>query len=331
LNGLRGKKILFIGIGFYDYEASIVARLRRHDAQVHAFYDRPALLRRSMFATSVRLARIDTAPLISRHEKDILRRIGDVRFDYVLIIKASELRTFFLETLRQRLSSAHFILYQWDSLVRMPGIEARLHYFDRILSFDRADCAAHPNILFRPLFYRDESPPLRGPAADLDLCFVGWLHSDRLSVIRRLQAQARSHGVSFFVYLFTGIRTALRLSFGGNGRNVHVRPLPYSKLLALYRRASVVLDLPHALQSGLTMRAIEAIGHGRKLLTTALDVVNYDFYSIDNVCVMRPDELELAPPFIHAPPARYPPSIVRRYSLDGWIEDVFDLAGSRAA
>jgi hypothetical protein len=330
LNDLRGKNILFIGIGFYDYETSIVARLRRHGALVHAFDDRPTLVRQSALATSLRLGRINTLPLIVRHERDILRRIGDVRFDYVLIIKAAELRTEFLQALRQRMRSANFILYQWDSLARMPGIEARMPYFDRILTFDRADSTAHPGLIFRPLFYRDEAPPQVSSVADLDLCFVGWLHSNRLSVIRRLQAKARTRGISFFVYLFTGIRTALRLSFGGNGRDVHVRPLPYSRLLALYRRASVVVDLPHALQSGLTMRAIEAIGHGRKLLTTALDVVNYDFYSVDNVCVMRPDDIDLDSGFIQAPPVAYPPSIVRRYSLDGWIEDVFDLAAPRA-
>ena len=50
---LAGKRILFIGIGFYDYEASIVARLRQCGAIVQAFFDRPAALRNSMLANSI--------------------------------------------------------------------------------------------------------------------------------------------------------------------------------------------------------------------------------------------------------------------------------------
>ena len=48
MNGLSGKRILFISIGFYDYEASIVRRLRELGAVVHAFLDRPMAVRQGV-------------------------------------------------------------------------------------------------------------------------------------------------------------------------------------------------------------------------------------------------------------------------------------------
>lgn len=330
MNGFAGKRILFIGIGFYDYEASIVERLRRHGATVQSFFDRPAILRRGLLSPLLRRAGAKVLRLIRRHESRILRGATGP-CDFVLVIKSIDLRPEFLDALRRQLPQAEFILYQWDALSRLPGIESRFPYFDRILTFDRQDSAARPDLQFRPLFYR-ENPRL--PDADhdgrrkIDLCFVGLLHSDRLEMIRRLQQMAQSQGISFFVYLYTGVYTSLKLARAGDAKNIHFRPLSYRKLMELNRRTAVVLDLPHAAQSGLTMRAIEAVGLGKKLITTASDVVHYDFFSIDNVQLLRSDDLRLDGGFIFKPPAHYPEAVRHRYSLDAWLEDVFRLTAA---
>lgn len=333
MNGFAGKRILFIGIGFYDYEASIVARLRRYGATVQPFFDRPAIFRRGPLAPLLRRTGAKVLRLIRRHENRILRGATG-SYDFVLVIKSIDLRPEFLDALRSRLPRAEFILYQWDALSRLPGIESRFPYFDRILTFDRKDAAARPGLQFRPLFYR-ENPGLPNATHNgycaIDLCFVGFLYSDRLEMIRRLQADAQSQGLSFFVYLYTGVYTTLKLARARNARNIHFRPLSYRKLMDLNRRSAVILDLPHAAQSGMTMRAIEALGLGKKLITTASDVVHYDFFSIENVQVIRGGDLGLDRGFICKPPAPYPETIRHRYSLDAWLEEVFRLTAVESA
>lgn len=325
MSSLTGRQILFIGIGFYDYEKSIVERLRSRGAHVDSFQALPPLLRHGVFATPLRLAGIEGTPLIRLHESHILRCTAGTTYDHVLIIKSTELRPEFLEALRRQQHRAEFILYQWDSLARMPGIGRRIAYFDRVLTFDRQDAMAHPKFAFRPLFYRQDSMPVNPASGNSapQLCFVGWLHSDRLETLRRLQAAAESRGVSFQVYLFTGLRTFARLVLRNNSRDVHVRTMPYAELLERYRRATIIVDLPHAQQSGLTMRAIETVGMGRKLMTTARDVVNYDFYSSGNVRVIHAEALKLDADFLREPAGPYPEHVRRRYSLDAWIDDVF--------
>jgi hypothetical protein len=332
VNGFAGKRILFIGIGFYDYEVSIVERLRRYGATVQSFFDRPAIFRRGLFAPLLRRAGAKGLRLLRRHENRILRSATGP-CDFVLVIKSIDLRPEFLDALRCQLPRAEFILYQWDTLSRLPGIETRFPYFDRILTFDRKDSAARPGLQFRPLFYR-ENPNLLDADYNgqrtIDLCFVGLLHSDRLEMIRRLQAHAQSQGISFFVYLYTGVYTSLKLARARNAQNIHFRPLSYRKLMQLNRRTAVILDLPHAAQSGMTMRAIEAVGLGKKLITTASDVVHYDFFSIENVQLLRTDDLRLDRGFICKPPALYPEAIRHRYSLDAWLEDVFRLTAAES-
>jgi hypothetical protein len=326
VNTFAGKRILFIGIGFYDYEASIVERLRRYGASVQVFFDLPVILRRGVLAAALRRADIKALDFIKLHERRILRTARRVPYDFVLIIKCVGLRPEFLQALRHQQPRAEFILYEWDSLARIPGIEERMPYFDRILTFDRRESAARPGLQFRPLFYREDSrsvPDCRVGQRQVDLCFVGWLHSDRLEMIRRIQSLAHSQGMSFCVYLYSGVFTSLKLALARNARNVHFRPLPYHKVVEMNRRASVIVDLPHAEQSGMTMRTIEAVGLGKKLMTTASDVVNYDFFSDENVQLLRPDDLRLDRAFICTPAVPVSEEIRRRYSLDAWLEDVF--------
>ena len=53
----------------------------------------------------------------------------------------------------------------------------------------------------------------------------------------------------------------------------------------------VVLDLPHPMQTGLTMRTIEAIGSKKKLITTNVDIVNYDFYNPKNILLIERENI----------------------------------------
>lgn len=324
MSGLAGRRILFIGIGFYDYEKSVVARLREHGAEVVAFEDRPEVMREGLGAGLLRRLRWGADLIARRHEQRIVDQAGKHRFHQVIVIKGVELSTWLLSELRARLPEAEFVLYQWDSLARLPGIQERLPFFHRVLTFDRHDALAHPELAFRPLFFRESTSGHRNdvPTCDIDISFVGWLHSDRLAAVRRMQAQARAQGLSIYVYLYTGVFTWLRLLAKGNADGIYLRPLPYRKLIEINKRSKCILDLPHAAQTGLTMRAIEALGLGKKLITTATDISNYDFYAAANVQVLHGEAPTIDRAFVEQAPAQVPGSVVHRYSLDAWIADV---------
>ena len=329
---LAGRRILFIGIGFYDYEASIVDRLLALGSQVTAFESPPTMLRTGPWAGLLQRLPQVADRLSRRHERAMLAAVGESTYDQALIVKGTNLSLGFLTALRARLPRTEFILYQWDSLTRLPGIEQRLPLFDRVLTFDRQDAEAHDRLQFRPLFFRESAAPQGTPAgaADIDISFVGWLHSDRLKAVRDIEAAARASGLTTYVYLYTGLLTWLRLALRGQARGVHFRTLPYRRLMAINRRSRCVLDLPHAAQSGLTMRAVEALGLGNKLATTGADIVHYDFYAPANVAVCDARHPRIDPAFIATPTAPVLQAVRHRYSLDAWIADVF-AAGPDAA
>jgi hypothetical protein len=63
-------------------------------------------------------------------------------------------------------------------------------------------------------------------------------------------------------------------------------------------KTRIVIDAEHPVQLGLTMRTIETLGAGRKLLTTNADVVNYDFYHPNNILVVNRNRIEIPESFI---------------------------------
>lgn len=71
------------------------------------------------------------------------------------------------------------------------------------------------------------------------------------------------------------------------------------------------------------MRTFEAIGAGKKLITTNINIKEYPFYNSDNIFIISRDKLVLEKDFFTS---KYRPLATELYdkcSIDGWIEDIF--------
>jgi hypothetical protein len=316
---LHGRRILIIGIGFYDYEAAIAAEFRGQGADVWTETEQPIGGRGGWLGR-----RGDEAQ--RRHQSGMLERVRALGvLDDILVIKGESLDDLFIASLRAAQPRAQLIAYHWDSMARFPELVRRQALFDRVLTFDHADAMTYPSFHLRPLFFRPELrlPPPSG--APIDLCFVGWLHHDRLALVEALREQAAAAGLSSFFYLSTGWKTWARLKVAGRGRDVHARPIGFGEYVSATLRARVIVDLPHPLQTGLTMRAIEALGAGKKLLTTASDIAAYTAFDARNVTLLDPNQPKIDVSFVATPPVETSAVAVDQYSLAGWAGDVLGV------
>jgi hypothetical protein len=329
---LAGKSILFVGIGFYDYELAIVEELRRRGAFVLYHRDLPAFALHGPLAPLLRRFRINISGAIRAHHARILASTLGRRIDYVFVINGEHLDAAFLTAVRDRHPNVECIAYLWDSLTRFPQLlECQAHY-DHVYTSDRGDSLAVPAIHFRPLFFRvHASMDAPQPAEWYDLSFIGWLHHDRVNRINALARFAEQHDLRAFFYLYTGLATYLRLRLTGGSRFVRTRLMSYAQNARVTDASRVIVDLPHPMQTGMTMRAIEAVGAGKKMITTARDVVNYDFYNPANILLVDGDTMEIDPAFLEVAPVPVDPKIVARYTLAAWVTEVFAIDRPAAA
>ncbi len=110
----------------------------------------------------------------------------------------------------------------------------------------------------------------------------------------------------------------------GHQREVITRQrLSYEEVIDEDRHSCAIIDVPQPGQMGLTLRPMEALFFGRKLITTNKDIKNYDFYCPENIFILdeQPDEDIRA--FLNAPMKKIPFDIVSGYTAERWLNGFF--------
>jgi hypothetical protein len=331
---LINKKILLFAPNFFGYDVEIKSRLEELGAKVDLYDERPS----SNFFVKAAI-RIKKELLLSLTEKyfdKILKSNAVKNYDYVFIVKGEVINSKIIRKYKSVFSKAKFVLYLFDSIENYKSIITCLNYFDVVMSFDRSDADKYPDIKFRPLFYVHDFESIDHPDDILnykyDILFVGTIHSDRWAYLERVKKESIRLGLrvcyylyvqSIFIFIFKkifvkGFKTL-------RSKDVHFKPIDKKKLIELTRKSKSVLDIQHPKQSGLTMRTIEVLGAGRKLITTNKDIVLYDFYSPDNISVIERGNPQISLEFINSPFKLVDRELLFKYSLTGWIYDVLDL------
>ncbi|WP_233964984.1 CgeB family protein [Pectobacterium versatile] len=318
-----GLNILFIGIGFYDYEYAIAERLEQRGSYVDYWADTPSILRKKPWGGVIFRIPFLVRYLQKKHENKILSRVNSKKYDKVFFIKGVDISESFIIKLRENQCDSDFILYEWDSIKRNPILFDRFKYFDYIYSFDREDSINHSFIKFRPLFFRCEK--MKDDKV-YDIAFIGLMHSSRLEVVREIQKQAERLNIRIYVYMTTGILSWLRFLIKGDIKNLHVNNMSYQRVLEVNRKSHCVLDLPHPDQTGLTMRAIEALGLDMKIITTSTGIRSYDFFNESMINIIDINAPKLNKSFILSS-SRLDSSFNNkiRYSLDYWLDEIFSM------
>jgi hypothetical protein len=317
------KKVLFIGIGFYDYEDSIISEFKRLDYDVDYFCEVPD--NTIAFRFYSRIKNINKiSQFIEFHNFKIANESGS-NYDLVFIIKCENISKDTLITIREKNPNSLFVLYLWDSLQRIKNVESKFFAFNKVFSFDRLDCINNKTLIFNPLFCRDEYHiPSNQEKYLYDIYHLGWYHSDRLSLIRKIASICKKNNLKHKFLLYTGFFSFLaKFILGGElrfGLNYLVfKPISTIVNRNLILKSKVVLDIAHPNQSGLTMRTIELVGMQKKIVTTNQDIINYDFYHPNNIYVIDRGFPFIDKSFINLDYMPIEFDLINKYSLSQWL------------
>jgi glycosyltransferase involved in cell wall biosynthesis len=129
--------------------------------------------------------------------------------------------------------------------------------------------------------------------------------------------------------LYWGRRVFTDALAGSQRSEFSFEPTSKAAVQKIFFESKAVVDVEHPKQRGLTMRTIETIGSGTKLVTTNAAVRDYDFYDPSNVCIVDRTNPVVDQAFLDAPYAALPPAVYNRYRLSQWLRDV--CVGSVAA
>ena len=100
---------------------------------------------------------------------------------------------------------------------------------------------------------------------------------------------------------------------------VSFRHLSSNKLASVYASSRSVIDINHPNQSGLTMRCIESLLSGKKLLTSNANIMNEYIYDVSRVFVFDRSSPCFPGEFLDAPFQPISSDLKDYYSIDYWL------------
>lgn len=318
---------LFISADFFGYAGEIAAEMERRGRKVLRFEDRPAV--DTITKTLVRIDPRLVARSMKRHFTKILTAAQSNAIRDVLIVKGEAISVAMIRRLRAALPTARFALYFWDSYRNMPrGSSRKVCLFDRAFSFDPADVRADSRLTYRPLFFLPQFTRLPAADRDLDVLFLGTIHSDRYCILKRLRRTLpAARTIEFQMYypsrrLLAARRLVDPRFWGATESEFIFTPLDRDRVTQLIARAKITVDIERPIQTGLTMRTIEMMGAGRKIVTTNASILTADLYRPNNVAIIDRSSPTISEAFLETPFEPLPDEVLRRYSLAGWVDTV---------
>ncbi len=267
-------------------------------------------------------------------ERSFLERLSQLdtaSITHVLVIKGEGLSKRVAFKIRETLSQASIGLYLWDGVENAKGVMNILPAFDSVATFDPLD-AKNFGWSYRPLFWRNISigKDVTG-AALFDWCFIGTIHSDRHRVIHRLRKRGGPEERSFvFAFFQSQLMLLMRrfvdwtLWFAPKG-TLSTKSMPAAVVAQKVACSNAVLDVEHPRQRGFTMRTIETLLAGKKLVTTNEHILQSDLYHPSRVHVISRLDPFIPAEFLSKPFQAISEDIRDYYSCEGWAEELLAL------
>ena len=322
-------RVLLVSPLTFSYHIAICDALRQNGFDPTWWNDKASPS--TLYKLALRLLPRLTRRCTEKHFIDQIDRMPAGSVDHVLLIKAEGLNARVVRHLRERHPRATLGLYLWDSVDNVKGIHELATLADAVSSFDPID-ARENGWNYRPLFARNVAlgAPDQTQKA-FDWCFIGTIHSDRHRVITRLRRASVSGTRSFvFAYFQSPLVLKIRKLFdwtlwSAPDGTLSTVPMPAADVAAVIARSRAVLDVEHPRQRGLTMRTIETMLTGKKLVTTNRHLLECDLFHPSRAQIIDRHSPNIDQDFLNQPALPVPEALRRRYTCEAWAAELLGL------
>lgn len=326
-------RVLLVSPFTFSYHIAICEALERLGFDPIWWDDKAS--RSTLYKIALRLLPGLTRRLTEATFFDRLSQLPNDSIEHILIIKGEGLNARVVQRLRASQPRAPLGLYLWDSVDNVKGVEEILHLVDVVASFDPVD-AKENGWTYRPLFARNVALSAADQATkDFDWCFIGTIHSDRHKVITRLRRNSGGKARSF-VFAYFQSKLVLRIRklvdwtlWSAPAGTLSTTPMPAAEVASVIARSRAVLDVEHPKQRGLTMRTIETLLTGKKLITTNQHLLECDLYDPSRAQMIDRHAPRIDQAFLDEPVLPVSQVLHQRYTCEAWAAELLNLQMNR--
>lgn len=236
-----------------------------------------------------------------KYIKETIKTVSEC--DLLIIVFSPKLSSQALSIFRKKFPKIRIVYYIWDSVANFPNVLDIASAADEVFSFDKTDCKRF-GYKFLPLFYSESKDSKCKVVYDYSMVFS--IYPKKITNYLKLkEALPRQLNGKKHIYCSKKMFYYYKL-FYKNFRLIQRNEIAFNTLerenvYSIFKQSRVTIDCPLESQHGLTMRTFEALSLGIKIVTTNKDIMNYDFYSSDNIFVIDKSTKEIPLSFFKTP------------------------------
>lgn len=316
---MNKKRLLFIAPDVFYFHKVITAGFEEMGWDVTYLGDRPPLS--GIGKILVRKFRPVMAPFLNAYYAKKIQHLG--KFDKVIIVKGEGITQTTLKLIRER-TIQPITVYFWDGVKNIPGGLQLSRSVEKVFSFDPLDSKKYGFQLL-PLFFVKPKADISRPAKWL-VSFIGSVHSDRLAVISKFRDSLKDKSSIFiFIYFPSPLLFYFRKFFDRSFKDFRSDELSQQSIAKsvveeVIAESQAVLDIHHPKQTGLTIRTLETLSLGKKLITTNATIKDYPFYDESCIYVMDRNSPAVPDSFFQKQFSASCLKELERYELKNWLD-----------
>ena len=258
------------------------------------------------------------AMVLARHTRRFLpqtlfyRRLNIDDDDDKIIVFDSGSSPYYLNWLLQRHPNKRIILFFWNPISNYPFdlVDPRVE----IWTYSKTDSLKH-NIKFNSQFYfdvlADEAKDAKPSSASTcpKILFAG-REKGRVDILNDLRTRLSSAGAEVEQFLVPPPKHLGQLM---------EKTVPYREIVKMVKQTDIILDYTTIPDAGFSLRIMEALFWGKKLITNNISVLDSGFYHPENIYVLGKDERTFEE-FFSCDPQPVDPAIQNWYRLSSWLK-----------
>ncbi|MEG0988585.1 MAG: capsular biosynthesis protein CpsH [Clostridium sp.] len=322
------KKILFISPEFFGIDKIIMHVLEEKGASVSWLNERSvtSAFCRALNAVNPYFFYYQS----NRYYRKSIEKLNET-FDIVFVIKGDMVTKETISFFKRKNPNAKIILYLYDPVRYIKGILPKISLYDKVISFEPDDCEKY-GFEFRPLFcdFKKDSNKKNAVQKKYNICFYGTMYGDRFDIVQQAKVFCEKNNIKFysfcflrgkFMALYYWIKSKAFRKLGVDA--ISFTPKNSDEISDIISSSDIILDTNDVYQGGLTLRTLETLVSGKKMITTNSNIEKYDFYNPKNIYVIDRKKIFIPQDFLKTEYEPVDPAILERYTAEGWVHDVF--------
>lgn len=247
----------------------------------------------------------------------ILSKIKDDIQDFTLVVDPAHFDHSILKEVRKK--SKKLIAYNYDSITQLPLPKDKILYFDEVYSFDKDDCEKY-NFKFITNFIYLPKKEIN-TNFNLKAFTIQSKSKDRINTLSKIADGLDSLNINNYEFHVYG-----KINHNVNKNIIFFNErIPLDTFKSKMENSEILLDLVRDGQNGLSFRILEAMALQKKLITTNVNVADYDFYNPNNILIVDKDKPLILKTFLTSTYQPIPENIYYNYTLQNWINTIFKL------